>query len=1216
MPSWKKVLISGSDAALNTLIVTNGITGSLFGTASYATQALSASWAPAPTDAFIQNGNSFGTTALLGTNDNQSLALETNGTTNMFISSSGNVGIGKITPNVKLDVNGNTTVTGSLRVAGTIITTQDILVNGIDVGRGNSNTSVLVGNGALQNNTGGSNNVAIGYQAVFTSSNASGLVAIGSNALRLNTVGSANTAVGTNTLQANTTGNNNTAIGREALTSSSLGFNNTANGRSALFQNNTGNNNSAIGAFALANNVLGSGNIAIGVSASLSTTGNSNIVIGFSADTLAAANNNSIVIGSGSVGLGSNTTVIGNSSTTATAIYGDLLVGQTVDNGVDKLQVTGTSNLNGNTRVTGSLTVTNGITGSLFGTASWALNTATASYVNPLVQNVVITGSLLVSGSTTQIGNNNLQGTTTLSGSINISGNTTITGSLTALNLTASFGYVSASFLDITGKQTVRGFTQYIPTSDVVPIATVGGYIYASGSQGDLYFGQTNGSLVNTVKLRWLEGNMYSGLLNGGVIASSSSTVYTVSSGSGLIVSMNGSLSAEPYPTVQYINWGNLSASIAPLSASYDQQYVAIDSSGQIYAQGTPFYDGEFNTLINIGLVLHSNHSTINGVKTQPSLAYGTQQDYNLFSRAFGPLKLSGFTVAVSGSSTGSIVLGSGTSYAPGANYIIDPSNPSYITDPGTNTSKMWRYYDSSSYTEWVYDTNGGAGYPTLDPTLYNPGGSGSLATVGASNYSLQRVFWFPNSVSKAFVVYYGNARYGNLDDAVLNLNVESFVEAPNTAANAVYLGTYAIKGGTNTSLQNPLHFKWIPGGLFRNVGGNGGGGSVVTQTLSGLSDVSIVGPTNGQPLVYNSTTLKWENNSIITGSLFGTASYATQALTSSFATTASFLNGGTNGFIQNGNSFGTTATLGTNDNQSLALETSGSTRMFISSSGNVGIGETSPSARLHIASASAAPTIKVGRAVGNSSILSTDPTGYLALDSNGAATIINHYTANNVWLATGGGIVGIGTTNPGYKLDVRGTILSSGSFGSRGVEDAYRLKFYDNGGTANDAGIGLDGSAGAEEMWFNSLGGFQWYLGTNGEKMRITSAGNVGIGTTLPSASLHVQGTVMISQSLFQYSNNAAIVSGSTANIASFPTSSYMAGFFDFVASSGLNARAGTVFTVWNGTSLEYVETSTNDIGVTTNLILSASLSGSNVRLQGTSLSGSWNVKTLTRMI
>jgi hypothetical protein len=45
MPSWKKVITSGSDASLNSLNVSGGITGSLFGTASYATNALSASYA-------------------------------------------------------------------------------------------------------------------------------------------------------------------------------------------------------------------------------------------------------------------------------------------------------------------------------------------------------------------------------------------------------------------------------------------------------------------------------------------------------------------------------------------------------------------------------------------------------------------------------------------------------------------------------------------------------------------------------------------------------------------------------------------------------------------------------------------------------------------------------------------------------------------------------------------------------------------------------------------------------------------------------------------------------------------------------------------------------------------------------------------------------------------------------------------------------------------
>jgi hypothetical protein len=46
MPNWKKVIVSGSDATLSSVIATTGFTGSLLGTASYATQALSASYAP------------------------------------------------------------------------------------------------------------------------------------------------------------------------------------------------------------------------------------------------------------------------------------------------------------------------------------------------------------------------------------------------------------------------------------------------------------------------------------------------------------------------------------------------------------------------------------------------------------------------------------------------------------------------------------------------------------------------------------------------------------------------------------------------------------------------------------------------------------------------------------------------------------------------------------------------------------------------------------------------------------------------------------------------------------------------------------------------------------------------------------------------------------------------------------------------------------------
>jgi hypothetical protein len=48
MPNWKKIIVSGSDASLNSLVVSNGITGSLLGTASFAissSRAVTASYA-------------------------------------------------------------------------------------------------------------------------------------------------------------------------------------------------------------------------------------------------------------------------------------------------------------------------------------------------------------------------------------------------------------------------------------------------------------------------------------------------------------------------------------------------------------------------------------------------------------------------------------------------------------------------------------------------------------------------------------------------------------------------------------------------------------------------------------------------------------------------------------------------------------------------------------------------------------------------------------------------------------------------------------------------------------------------------------------------------------------------------------------------------------------------------------------------------------------
>jgi hypothetical protein len=208
--------------------------------------------------------------------------------------------------------------------------------------------------------------------------------------------------------------------------------------------------------------------------------------------------------------------------------------------------------------------------------------------------------------------------------------------------------------------------------------------------------------------------------------------------------------------------------------------------------------------------------------------------------------------------------------------------------------------------------------------------------------------------------------------------------------------------------------------------------------------------------------------------------------------------------FVQGGNSFGTTAILGTNELQDLAFETNTATRMTIDTDGNIGIGTTSPSYPLTVGYNSGSYQLTLQRSDGaETGMFYVDSGSNLNLEAtSGGADIKFRLNEAGVGIQERmtilgeNGNVGIGTTSPGAKLDIQGSsnalkLLKSGEFDVTGGYAGSGIAFLLKGKATTDLGLGAGDS----------------------EIMRLTTGGNVGIGTTSPSGELHVYDATGVSR-------------------------------------------------------------------------------------------------------
>ena len=102
----------------------------------------------------------------------------------------------------------------------------------------------------------------------------------------------------------------------------------------------------------------------------------------------------------------------------------------------------------------------------------------------------------------------------------------------------------------------------------------------------------------------------------------------------------------------------------------------------------------------------------------------------------------------------------------------------------------------------------------------------------------------------------------------------------------------------------------------------------------------------------------------------------------------------------------------------------------------------------------------------------------------------------------------------------------------------------------------------------------------------------------------------------LYLHNQENTDVDTGTETVANVAIATYTAAFFDFVIKKTTNVRSGTVYACHDGTNVEFTETSTQDLGDTSDVTLSVDISGGNMRLRATTTSDDWSVKSLIRAI
>ena len=735
--------------------------------------------------------------------------------------------------------------------------------------------------------------------------------------------------------------------------------------------------------------------------------------------------------------------------------------------------ITGSVTITGSLITSGSSIATLGYTGSLLGTASTAsyvqtaqtasyvLTAQTASYViTSLTASYVLTSSyannadlldglnstvFATTGSNTFNGNQTITGSTTITGSQIISGSSVstlgYTGSLLGTASTASYVLqaVSSSFTTlaqtantasyvitaqtasyvltaqtasyVTTAQTASYVLQAVSASNAALLDGLDSTVFATTGSNTFKSNQIITGSVNVTGSLIVIGSISGSSITGSLLgtATTASYVQTAQTASYVLQSVSSSFTtlAQTANTASYVLQA-ISASYASIASNIQggaTNYIPLWNSSTSLSSSVMYQNG---SNVGIGTISPNALLDITSPVDGGAIRISSNQNNNIHNAAIAFGSLEFYSADVDGPGPG----------VRGSVKLMPPSSASvegaHLTFNVSNAVSL--NYEAVRITNLgnvgIGTTNPISGTLQVNGNVYADSYTGSLLGTASNATQASTASYALQAVSSSFTTL---AQTANTASYVVTAQTASYVQTAQTASYIITAQTasYVITAQTASYVQTAQTASYVLQSVSASY-------AAFAQTANTASYI-----VTAQTASYVITA---QTASYVTTAQ--TASYvlqavsASRAVSASFATTAITASYVANAFIQGGNSFGTTATLGTNDAQALILETSGSTRMTIGGvSGNVGIGTTTPGAKLVVYDNATGYSsffygsngdtgIAIGNITGNTGSIQT-------VNSQSSAVrnlVINPLVSGN------GGNVGIGQSNPQYKLDVTGS--------------------------------------------------------------------------------------------------------------------------------------------------------------------------------------------------